>query len=90
MLSFQMEKMPLILRAIITGFGYKIGAELGRYVATRIGLIEKEKAKADEPQEDVPDGITAVPPEDGDDEAERGDECADEGLPVAKAEPGPA
>jgi hypothetical protein len=62
--------MPLILRAIITGFGYKIGAELGRYVATRLGLIEKEKAKAEEAEEDLPEGIPIVAPggDDGDGE----------------------
>ncbi len=59
--------MPLILRAIITGFGYKLGAELGRYVATRIGLVEKDKAKKEEAEEDLPEGIPIVPPgaEDG-------------------------
>ena len=56
--------MPLILRAIITGFGYKIGAEIGRYVATRIGLIEKEKAKTEEAEEDLPEGIPIVVPGD--------------------------
>jgi hypothetical protein len=60
--------MPLILRAIITGFGYKIGAELGRYVATRIGLIERDQAKAEEASEDLPEGIPIQPPGDGDDE----------------------
>lgn len=61
--------MPLLLRAIITGFGYKLGAELGRYVATRVGLIQGEKAKAEEPKEDMPDGITTVSPEDGEGDA---------------------
>ncbi|MCX4245537.1 hypothetical protein [Paraliomyxa miuraensis] len=71
--------MPLILRAIITGFGYKIGAELGRYVATRIGLIEKEKAKAEEAEEDLPEGLPVEPPGDGDGEAEAGaHRCTDE------------
>lgn len=60
--------MPLILRAIITGFGYKIGAELGRYVATRIGLLEKDKAKTEEAEEDLPEGIPIVPPGDDEDE----------------------
>lgn len=61
--------LPLILRAIITGFGYKIGAELGRYLATRVGLIEKEKAKAEEAEEDLPEGLPVEPPGDGDAEA---------------------
>jgi hypothetical protein len=76
--------MPLILRAIITGFGYKLGAELGRWVATRVGLIESEKAKAEEPTEDMPDGITTVPP-DGETPDEGSGDDAD-----AKFEPGPA
>jgi len=77
--------MPLILRAIITGFGYKIGAELGRYVATRIGLIDKAKAKAEEAEEDLPEGIPVTPPGDEDDpdpEAEGlEDERDDDGSP---------
>jgi hypothetical protein len=52
--------MPLLLRAIITGFGYKLGAELGRYVATRVGLVKPEQAAAEEKTEDIPDGITLV------------------------------
>ncbi len=59
--------MPLILRAIITGFGYKLGAELGRYVATRVGLVDKAKAKSEEAEEDLPDGLPTNPPGDGDD-----------------------
>ncbi len=58
--------MHLLLRAIITGFGYKLGAELARYTATRVGLIEKETAKKDSQEESIPDGITTVP-DDGDD-----------------------
>lgn len=53
--------MPLILRAIITGFGYKLGSELARYAATRIGLIDKPQATAEEAQEDLPDGLPLDP-----------------------------
>lgn len=70
--------MHLLLRAIITGFGYKLGAELARYAATRAGLIEKEKAVKDSKEESIPDGITTVPgDDDGDpdvDDDERDDE----------------
>lgn len=62
--------MSLLLRAIITGFGYKLGAELARYAATRVGLIEKESANKDSKDESIPDGITTVP-EDGEPEPER-------------------
>ena len=53
--------MPLILRAIITGFGYKLGAELARYAATRVGLIDKKQAQAEEVEEDLPEGIPLNP-----------------------------
>lgn len=53
--------MPLILRAIITGFGYKLGAELARYTATRIGLIDKEQARKEEASEEVTDGLPIEP-----------------------------
>lgn len=62
--------MSLLLRAIITGFGYKLGAELARYAATRVGLIEKEPANKDSKEESIPDGITTVP-EDGEPQAAR-------------------
>jgi hypothetical protein len=61
-------KLDLFIRALITGFGYKLGAELGRYVATRFGLVDKDKAKAEEAEEDLPEGIPIKPPGDGDDE----------------------
>ncbi|MCH9685501.1 MAG: hypothetical protein K0V04_28975 [Deltaproteobacteria bacterium] len=70
--------MQLLLRAIITGFGYKLGAEIGRYVATRIGLVDKQQAKTEEAEEDLPDGLPITPPggegeteEDGEAEAQR-------------------
>lgn len=53
-------QMPLILRAIITGFGYKLGSELGRWVVDRF----KRKRKADEPedtQDDLPEGLPKDP-----------------------------
>ena len=53
--------MPRILRAIITGFGYKLGAELARYAATRIGLIDKEQAAKEEASEEVTEGLPVEP-----------------------------
>lgn len=60
--------MPLILRAIITGFGYKLGSELARYAATRVGLIEKKQAREEEAKEDLPDGLPLDPDDVGTDE----------------------
>lgn len=71
------HRMPLILRAIITGFGYKIGAELGRFVATKVGLVERDKAKAEEIEEELPDGIPIQPPGDDDDDGEAQDQSGD-------------
>lgn len=58
--------MSLIWRAIITGFGYKLGAELARYACTRVGLIEKEQAAKDSREETIPTGISEVPQDDDD------------------------
>ncbi len=65
--------MPLIIRAIITGFGYKLGAELGRYVATRVGLVDKQTAKAEEAEEDLPDGLPVTPPDGQSDDSPEAD-----------------
>jgi len=62
--------MRLLLRAIVTGFGYKLGAEIARYTATRIGLIDKPQAKAEEIEEDLPDGIPLNPDDIGRDDDE--------------------
>ena len=59
--------MPLILRAIITGFGYKLGAELGRYVAEKIGLKKPDN------DGELPDGLVATSPL-NDDDGDDGDE----------------
>lgn len=51
-------QMPLIIRAIITGFGYKLGAELGKYVVDRV----KRKGKTEEQEsEDLPEGLPKDP-----------------------------
>lgn len=52
--------MPLLIRAIITGFGYKLGSELGRYVVDRFGKARaKKSAAADE--DEVPDSLLKEP-----------------------------
>jgi hypothetical protein len=58
--------LELFIKALITGLGYKLGAEVGRYLATRFGLVDKAKATAEEAEEDLPEGIPIKPP--GDDE----------------------
>jgi hypothetical protein len=51
--------MQLLLRAIITGFGYKIGAELGRLVAEKLGLKKREGEPA---EAELPEGLPTRPP----------------------------
>lgn len=59
--------MPLILRAIITGFGYKIGTEIAKYVVERIASRKKGKkatpaeAEAAAASEDLPEGLPTDP-----------------------------
>lgn len=52
----------VLVRSIIVGFGYKLGVELGKMVTSRFKRDERKKDADDE--EDVPDGITTVSPED--------------------------
>lgn len=60
--------MPaLLLRAIVTGFGYKIGAELGRFVSEKVGLAKKpDEKKAAEEDSGYPTGMTDGPDPDAD------------------------
>ena len=66
--------MPqLLLRAIVTGFGYKIGAELGRFVAEKVGLVKKQDEKKTEEDSGYPTGMEKRPdqdPDHGDDDSE--------------------
>ena len=74
--------MQLLLRAIITGFGYKIGAELGRLFAEKVGIKKREDKAADS---DLPEGLPKEPPNNrgGDEPAppddDDGDEAEDDG-----------
>lgn len=67
--------MPaLLLRAIVTGFGYKIGAELGRFVSEKVGLAKKpDEKKAAEEDSGYPTGMTDGPDPDPDPDPEQGD-----------------
>ncbi len=55
----------LLVRAIITGFGLRIGAELGKFVAHKIFPQDKPKDKGDEGDEDDESlgSITPDPPD---------------------------
>jgi len=69
--------MPaLLLRAIVTGFGYKIGAELGRFVAEKVGLAKEPKEKkAAEEENGYPTGMAEGPdPDEGEGDGESGSE----------------
>jgi hypothetical protein len=65
--------MHLLLRAIITGFGYKIGSELGRLFAERVGLRKPEGSKSSEQQGDEDEMPRSVDDEPGDEPGEPGD-----------------
>ncbi len=57
--------MPaLLLRAIVTGFGYKIGAELGRFVAEKVGLNKKDDEKKADEETGYPNGMEGRPDQD--------------------------
>ena len=70
--------MPaLLLRAIVTGFGYKIGAELGRFVAEKVGLAKKPDEKKAEDDSGYPTGMTEEPdPDEGADSPDEVEESA--------------
>ena len=60
--------LPLIVRAIITGFGYKVGSELAKYVVDRVAGRKKAKKAAaaqdtEAANEDLPEGLPTEPPE---------------------------
>jgi hypothetical protein len=62
--------LPLIVRAIITGFGYKIGTEAARWAVDRVARRNKAKKEAasaaDDPPaadaaDDLPEGLPSDP-----------------------------
>jgi hypothetical protein len=60
------KHLHLLVRAIITGFGLRIGAEVGKFVAHRV-LPSKESDQKKEGEEDEDDDslgtVTADPPD---------------------------
>jgi hypothetical protein len=52
----------LLVRAIITGFGLRIGSELGKFVAERV-FPKKNDKKGDDEEDDALGSITSEPPE---------------------------
>jgi hypothetical protein len=48
----------LLLRAIITGFGYKLGTEAGKYLLAKLGPKQAEEVEA---EGDLPEGMPADP-----------------------------
>lgn len=54
--------MPtLLLRAIITGFGYKVGTELARWAIDKFGKGGSKKAQAAEAERDLQEGMPVEP-----------------------------
>lgn len=49
----------LLLRAIITGFGYKLGTEAGKWLLAKLGPKQAEQAA--EAESDLPEGMPADP-----------------------------
>lgn len=57
-----MTPLPLIFRAIITGFGYKLGSELGKFVVDKVKARRKaEPESEEETQDDLPEGLPKDP-----------------------------
>lgn len=54
--------MNLLVRAIITGFGLRIGSELAKLVAERV-FPQKNDKKGDDEEDEALGSITSEPPE---------------------------
>ena len=78
--------MPaLLLRAIVTGFGYKIGAELGRFLAEKVGLAKKPKEeKAAEEDSGYPTGMDDGPDSDPDPDPGQAEDGPDDSTRAAE------
>jgi hypothetical protein len=59
--------MNVFLRAVVTGFGFSLGAALFRKVSSRLGLNDDKSAKEERPENKVDPG--AVARQDGGSEA---------------------
>jgi hypothetical protein len=51
----------LLVRAIITGFGLRIGSEIAKFVAQRV--LPKEEKPAEDDEDDALGSATSEPPE---------------------------
>jgi hypothetical protein len=52
----------LLVRAIITGFGLRLGSELGKYVAERV-FPKKDDKKGEDEEDEGLGSMTSEPPE---------------------------
>jgi hypothetical protein len=52
----------LLVRAIITGFGLRLGSELGKFVAERV-FPKKDEKKGEEEEDEGLGSLTSEPPE---------------------------
>ncbi|HLT35490.1 MAG TPA: hypothetical protein VK034_04370 [Enhygromyxa sp.] len=53
----------LLVRAIITGFGLRIGAELGKYIANKILPKDKDNGGESDEEDESLGTITPDPPD---------------------------
>lgn len=53
----------LLVRAIITGFGLRLGSELAKYIAERVFPKDDKKDDKKEEEDDGLGSLTAEPPE---------------------------
>lgn len=53
----------LLVRAIITGFGLRIGSELGKFVAHRVFPKEEGNKDGEDEEDDALGSATSEPPE---------------------------
>jgi hypothetical protein len=64
----------LIFRAILTGFGLKLGSELGKFVLEKItGKTEGEDPEVEAANDDLPEGLPKDPANPGVDKDEEKD-----------------
>ncbi|KIG16191.1 hypothetical protein DB30_04803 [Enhygromyxa salina] len=53
----------LLVRAIVTGFGLRIGSELAKFVAQRVLPQDKDKKGGEDDEDDALRSTTSEPPE---------------------------
>jgi hypothetical protein len=53
----------LLVRAIVTGFGLRIGSELGKFVAQRVFPKDESKKENDDDEDEPLGSATSEPPE---------------------------